>query len=175
MFPGDLFVLGILIGGFLLYNMIKLFQSAASRRRVLKAGKAELAARKFLSSEGYKILSVQERVPVVTKINGKSHKSHIQADLIVQKGKEVFVVDVKTGQVAQQPNSPEIRRQLLEYYLVYQTDGVLVLDMDQKKLYRMEFQVAHPSPKSVKFVPYFASFLAGVIFVLMMFKGGYLR
>lgn len=174
MLPSDLFILGILIGALLLYNMIKMLHSFAARRRVLKAGKAELAARKFLEEEGYRVLAVQERVPVVTKMNGKPHKSHIQADLIVQKGKEIFVVDVKTGQVAQQPNSPEIRRQLLEYFLIYRTDGVLVLDMGNKKLYRMEFQIKYPSPQGMKVAPYFACFLAGVILALILFKGGYL-
>ncbi|RYD04433.1 hypothetical protein N752_13750 [Desulforamulus aquiferis] len=160
MLPIDILIIGIIIGAFLLYNSIKMWRSHSARRRVLKAGKAEAAARKFLESEGYSVLAVQERVPIITKVNGKANRSHIQADLIVQKGKEVFVVDVKTGDVAQRPASPENRRQLLEYYLVYRTDGVLVLDMDSKKLYRMEFDIDYPSTHVTSLIPCLLSFCA---------------
>ncbi|SHE62870.1 Predicted endonuclease [Desulforamulus putei DSM 12395] len=172
MLPGDLLIVGIIIGAILIYNMIKMGQSYAARRRVLKAGKAEAAARRFLESEGYTILAVQERVPIVTKINGKPHKSHIQADLIVQKGNKVFVVDVKTGEVAQKPAAPENRRQLLEYFLVYRPDGVLVLDMDNQKIYRMEFQIKFPSSRGLNPLPYILSFCAGIIVTLLLIKGG---
>ncbi|AEF94936.1 hypothetical protein Desca_2097 [Desulfotomaculum nigrificans CO-1-SRB] len=170
----DLLILGVIIGAFLLYNISKLWRSWATSRRVVKAGKAEAAARKFLESEGYTVLAVQERVPVVTKINGKPHKSHIQADLLVQKGKEIFVVDVKTGETALKPSAPDIRRQLLEYFLVYQTDGVIVLDMDNKKLYRMEFEIKFPSSKGKKLAPYLVTFCAGAVFAWIIFKGGFL-
>jgi len=170
--PSDLLIVGIIIGAILLYNIIRIGQSYAARRRVLKAGKAEAAARKFLESEGYTVLAVQERVPIVTKINGKPHKSHIQADLIVQKRKKVYVVDVKTGEVAQKPAAPENRRQLLEYFLVYRPDGVLVLDMDHHKIYHMEFEIKFPSPKGLNPVPYIISFCAGVLVTLILIKGG---
>lgn len=172
LFPSDLLIVGIIIGAFLIYNIIKYSRTFTARRRVIKAGRAEIAARKILESEGYTILAVQERVPVVTKINGKPHKSHIQADLIAQKGKEIFVVDVKTGEAAQKPASPDIRRQLLEYYLVYRPDGVLVLDMESQQIYRMEFEIKFPSPKGMNLVPYLVSFAAGAILVFILFKGG---
>lgn len=172
MLPSDLFIAGIIIGAILLYNIIKLVQSHAARHRVLKAGRAEAAARKFLESQGYIIMAVQERVPILTKINGKPHKSHIQADLIVKKNKKVYVVDVKTGEVAQRPASPDNRRQLLEYFLVYRPDGVLVLDMDSQKIYQMEFEIRFPSAKGLNPVPYMISFCAGVLVTLILVKGG---
>lgn len=172
MLPSDLLVLGIIIGAFLIYNILKRGQSFLARRRVIKAGRAEAAARKVLESEGYTILAVQERVPVVTKINGKPHKSHIQADLIVQKGKATYVVDVKTGEVAKKPASPDNRRQLLEYFLVYQPDGVIVLDMNEQKLYHLEFEIDFPSPKNRNLVPYLISFCAGAVLTFMILKGG---
>ena len=173
MLPSDLLLIGILIGAVLIYNIIKFGQSHLARRRVLRAGKAEAAARRFLEAQGYSILAVQERVPIVTKVNGKPHKSHIQADLIVQKGKQLFVVDVKTGEVAQRPASPDNRRQLLEYYLVYRTDGVLILDMDSEKLYTLEFDIKFPSAKGFNPLPYLFCFLAGAIMTfILLYKGG---
>lgn len=173
MLPIDIFLVGIIIGALLFCKGYKIWHSYSVSRRVLNAGKAEAAARKFLEAEGYTILAVQERVPIITKVNGKANKSHIQADLIVQKGKETFVVDVKTGEVAQRPASPENRRQLLEYFLVYRTDGVIILDMDSRKLYKMEFEIKYPSP-GTKPLPYFICFCAGIIVALILFKGGYL-
>lgn len=173
MLPSDFLVIGIIFGAVLLFYLNKILRSRRARQRVLKAGKAELAARKYLEGEGYTILSVQERVPIVTKINGKATSSHIQADLIVQKGKQVFVVDVKTGGGAQKPSSPDNRRQLLEYYLVYRTDGVLVLDMDNKKLYRMEFDINYPAAEGTRLLPYLLTFFAGFLVALILLKGVY--
>ncbi|GAB6182125.1 hypothetical protein JCM14036_34440 [Desulfotomaculum defluvii] len=172
MLPGDFLIIGVILGAIIIYNFLKQGQSYIARRRVLKAGKAEIAARKYLESEGYTVLAVQERVPVVTKVNGKPYKSHIKADLIVQKGKQIFVVDVKTGETAQKPVSPDIRRQLLEYFLVYRPDGVLVLDMDNQKLYRLEFEIDFPSPKGFNPVPYIISFCMGIVFTYILLKGG---
>lgn len=172
MLASDLLIVGIIIGAILIYNILRIGHSYAVKRRVLKAGRAEAAARKYLESEGYTILAVQERVPIVTKVNGKPHKSYIQADLIAQKGKEIFVVDVKTGDVAKKPASPDNRRQLLEYYLVYQPDGVIVLDMDEQKLYRLEFDIKFPTPKRFNLVPYLISFCAGAIIAVILIKGG---
>ncbi|SHG75009.1 PD-(D/E)XK nuclease family protein [Desulforamulus hydrothermalis] len=170
--PVDLLIIGMIAGALIIYNIIKRWQSFRARHRVRQAGKAEAAAGRLLETAGYRILAVQERVPVVTKINGKPHKSHIQADFIVQKGKQVFVVDVKTGEAAQKPAAPENRRQLLEYYLVYRPDGVLVLDMDKLKLYHLEFEVEFPSPRGVSPVPCILSFCAGILAALLIIKGG---
>ncbi|ABO49615.1 hypothetical protein Dred_1080 [Desulforamulus reducens MI-1] len=175
MLPGDLLIIGIILGVLISYYLFKKGQSYLAKKRVLKAGRAEIAARRFLESEGYTVLAVQERVPIITKVNGKPHKSHIKADLIVQKGKEIFVVDVKTGEVAQKPASPDNRRQLLEYFLVYRPNGVLVLDMDNKKLYRLEFEIDFPSPKGMNIIPYILSFCAGALLTYLLFKGGSIR
>ncbi|AQS58516.1 hypothetical protein [Desulforamulus ferrireducens] len=173
MLPGDFLILGLIIGAVFIYYITKFWQSQRARKRVLRAGKAESAARKFLETRGYSILAVQERVPIVTKVNGKPHKSHIKADLIVQKGKQVFVVDVKTGDVALKPASPDNRRQLLEYYLVYRTDGVLILDMDNERLYTLEFDIKFPTTRGFAPLPYLLCFLAGAIVVFILFyKGG---
>ncbi|MEG6522596.1 hypothetical protein V6C11_11605 [Desulfotomaculum sp. 1211_IL3151] len=172
MLPSDFLIIGVIIGAVIIYNFLKRGQSYIARRRVLKAGRAESAARKYLEAEGYTVLAVQERVPVVTKVNGKPHQSYIKADLIVQKGKQIFVVDVKTGETAQRPVSPEIRRQLLEYFLIYRPDGVLVLDMDNKKLYRLEFEIDFPSPKGIKPMPYLLTFCAGILLTYILLKGG---
>ncbi|GAB6156909.1 hypothetical protein JCM39194_01090 [Desulfotomaculum varum] len=170
--PVDFLIVGLITGALIIYNLSKWWQSFRARRRVRQAGKAEAAAGRLLESEGYRILAVQERVPIVTKINGKPQKSHIQADFIVQKGKRIFVVDVKTGEVAQKPAAPENRRQLLEYFLVYRPHGVLVLDMDKRKLYHLEFEIKFPSLRVVRPVPCILSFCAGILAALLIIKGG---
>lgn len=103
-------------------------------QKMLKRAKAaEKKAVVLLQKWGYTVLDVQLREKVVITIDGKPHESTIRADVLVRKGFKRFIVEVKTGQQTS-PTLPNVRRQLLEYWLVYQPDGMLLLDMEKEVL-----------------------------------------
>lgn len=127
------------IAGMVLYHLVVINYKNYRVKRTFKSGRiAENAAVKFLRSRGYKILASQLREDVIIYVDGEAEKSIVRADYLVRRGWKLYVVEVKSGQ---QGNAkiPAIRRQLLEYHLVYQPDGILLLDMEHKNLQEIRF------------------------------------
>ena len=170
--PIDLLVLGIIFGALFVYYLTKLWYSYKIKQRLKVAKRAEKDAKKFLEQQGYTIIATQLRIPIITKIDGRNYKNHIKADFIVKKERRKYVVEVKTGEQVERPTSADIRRQLLEYYLIYRTDGVLLLDMTNKKLYNIDFQLKPPSYIN-KYLTHVAAMMIGAIIMLLLAKGGF--
>ncbi len=136
------------IAGMILYHLVVINYKNYRVKRTFKSGRiAENAAVKFLRSHGYKILASQLREDVIIYVDGEAEKSIVRADYLVRRGWKLYVVEVKSGQ---QGNAklPAIRRQLLEYHMVYQPDGILLLDMEHKNLQEIRF--AYTNGKSVR-------------------------
>jgi hypothetical protein len=72
-------------------------------------------------------------------MDGEEFESFIIADYIVRKGSKTYVVEVKSQEIASRIYEPSVRRQLLEYFLTFKPDGVLLVDMSGKKIHRVEF------------------------------------
>lgn len=141
MYKQDIFIIGLIVGGIVFYRIHKLFKASSFKRRMRKGKRAEQAAVKLLNQEGYKIVKTQETVTITTYIDGQPYKNHIRADFIVRKGLKKYVAEVKTGTTAPQASNAATRRQLLEYYLVYKPTGVILVDMEKKKIRTIEFTI----------------------------------
>ncbi|MCL0077712.1 hypothetical protein M1N61_01430 [Peptococcaceae bacterium] len=167
----DFWILGIICGLVLAYYLLKCYRSYAIKRRLKTAKHAEKRAKQFLEKEGYKVIKIQPRVPVITHVNGKNYKNHIKVDFIVKKNSKTYVVDVKTGKQVERLLDADIRRQLLEYYLVYRTDGALLLDMTNKKLYNLKFDIEMPHNCKV-YLAILVAFVFGFVVAFFLFGGG---
>lgn len=139
--PSDFFILGVLTGCIILYYLIKFIRKRRVINMLKHAKKGEVEAARFLKSKGYRVVDYQKRVPVTTYVNGNPYKNSAQADYIVKKNGKVYVVEVKTGKMAHRVTSARIRRQLLEYFLIYKPHGVLLLDMENNKLSELRFEL----------------------------------
>ena len=170
--PVDLFILGIVFGALFVYYLIRLFKNYKLRHQSKKAKRAERLAMKILSEHGYTVLAEQKRVPIVTKIDGRKYKNHVAADFIVKKNGLKYVVDVKTGKQTERPTAADIRRQLLEYYLIYHVDGVLLVDMENKTIRNVEFELKLPLHYSANYFICVFAFICGVLVTLLIVKGG---
>ncbi len=170
--PSDLLILGVVIGALFVYYLIRLFNSYKLQRQSKNAKKAERLARELLIRQGYTIVAMQKRVPIITKIDGRSYKNHVQADFIVKKNGLKYVADVKTGKQLARPTSADIRRQLLEYYLIYRVNGVLLVDMENETIHNVEFEAKLPFYRSINFFAYLLVFLCGGLVTLLLVKGG---
>ncbi|MDK2823242.1 MAG: hypothetical protein PWQ67_1520 [Clostridia bacterium] len=135
----DILILGIILGSYLFYLANKKFKTFKVKKTLATAKKAEKDAISFLNKEGYDIIDIQQKEPIVVYIDEKPYPSYVQADFIVKKGNKKYVVEVKTGKKAR-ATTALVRRQLLEYYLVFNPHGILLLDMDKRTLKRIEFQ-----------------------------------
>ncbi len=113
-------------------------------QRAHQGRQGERAACQLLRQSGYHILDVQRTQQGAVHVDGTPHSYHVRADYLVESNRGAtrgrrYVVEVKTGHEAPQPTSRATRRQLLEYQHVYDVDGILLADMQSRKLHHIRF------------------------------------
>ena len=113
--------------------------SRASRRRNIRAQEGERKAEKLLRSKGYSIEGRQVKEKSGLYVDGVWCEVEVRVDFIVRKRRKKFVAEVKTGKTAPDPTQASTRRQLLEYSLVFKKHGVLLIDMEEKKIREISF------------------------------------
>ena len=113
--------------------------SRASRRRNIRAHEGEKKAEKLLKSKGYTIEGRQVKEKSGLYVDGVWCEVEVRVDFIVRKRRKKFVAEVKTGKTAPDPTQSTTRRQLLEYSLVFKKYGVLLIDMEEKKIREISF------------------------------------
>ena len=118
------------------------------RRRILsriaRAGEGEREAARYLQDTGFTILGTQVASTYTLTVDDAPMPVEVRADLIVQKHARSFVVEVKTGKVAPRLDTAATRRQLLEYQLAFDVDGVLLFDAEAAALRTITFPDARP-------------------------------
>ncbi len=119
-------------------------RKSKTQRRFKQGRQGEIEAVRLLERSGYRILDTQTTRSGVIKVDGTAHTFKVRADFLVEakgwknRGKQ-YVVEVKTGVQAPSPTCRATRRQMLEYQLLYQPDGLLLADMQSKKLHTIKF------------------------------------
>lgn len=132
--------------GALLYRVLEsLYRGWKVRRRLRRAQQAERNAVRFLRRRGYRILAMQLEKTITVYVDGEAQTSKVRADFLVRRGPWRYVVEVKSGRQGD-AGLPHVRRQMLEYKLVYRPHGVLLLDMERRSLQEIRF--AYPGGRS---------------------------
>lgn len=112
------------------------------RRRQRRAMRAEHDAERLLKRAGYKLLDRQVEASWPVEVDGQVRRAAVRADLLVSRRRRRFVAEVKSGDQAPRPDHPQTRRQLLEYQLAYDVDGVLLVDMEEGRVIEVAFPAA---------------------------------
>lgn len=110
-------------------------------RRALIHRRARLGeqdAGPLLERNGYTVVARKSRQRCFVLVNGKRRSFTVEPDYVVQRRGKRFIADAKTGGAASIGNSGT-RRQLLEYSLAMECDGVLLVDMERRKIQEIEF------------------------------------
>jgi hypothetical protein len=109
-----------------------------ARQKVAAEGERGAAA--LLESSGYRVLDRQVTTRWTVWVDGQPCSVACRADLLVADAAGGrFVAEVKTGHLAPDPLRPSTRRQLLEYWLAFQVDGVLLVDMAERRISGLSF------------------------------------
>lgn len=106
--------------------------------RMDAAAAGEVRAEAWLADQGYRVLERQVSRRCLMHINGRVAEFDVRADLLVQMGDHVAVVEVKTGEAAD-PRLPATRRQLREYCEVLEVNEIYVFDATAGRLHKIEF------------------------------------
>jgi len=110
-----------------------------SRRRNAIAQAAEAGAEALLARHGYRVLDRQVRSTFELIVDDERIEVSCRADLLVERRGKTFIAECKSGRMAPDPTLPATRRQLLEYLLAFDTDGVLLVDMNAGRIHTVSW------------------------------------
>ena len=133
-------LVGTIIGFFLFFLASRIFLSFKMRRRVELSQASQEEAEALLKKRGFKIIGKQKRADIITYIDGKPNLGFIQADFLVEKEGKKYVAEVKAGELVSNPLEPSTRRQLLEYKFAYKPYGILLVNMLDKTIHKIDFE-----------------------------------
>lgn len=112
------------------------------RARLRRALRGEREAEQLLEARGFVIEARQAPTELVIHLDGAPVTVGVRVDLLVRRGSERYVAEVKTGKLAPRIQHAATRRQLLEYALAFDVDGVLLVDAEAGLVQRVEFPTA---------------------------------
>ncbi len=125
-------------------------RGAAARARSARALAGERAAAAVLRAHGFTILGAQVPAQYPVEVDGETIIAGLRADYVVAKNGARFVAEVKTGALAPRIETAATRRQLLEYEIAFDVDGVLLVDADRQTIRHVSFptlELAARAPK----------------------------
>jgi len=131
--------IAVLVGWWLLANVRAWVRSRRARRRARRALRGETRAEKLLVHRGFAIRDRQVTRKWVIDVDGEELAVTLRADLLVERHSRRFVAEVKTGDEAPRISNVSTRRQLLEYLLAYEVDGVLLVEPEAASVREITF------------------------------------
>ncbi len=96
----------------------------------LRGADGERRARPLLEELGFTIVGRQVSGRYSLLVDGENVVFDLRADYVVTRGSRRYVAEVKTGTYAPRLETAATRRQLLEYGVAFEVDGVLLVDAD---------------------------------------------
>jgi hypothetical protein len=100
--------------------------------------RSERFAERLLKRAGYRIVETQAPAQAHVLVDGTRKTTWLRADFIVARKGQQFLVEVKSG-AKRSPTRDSTRRQLLEYAMVYDVDGILLIDAESHTIQEIAF------------------------------------
>jgi hypothetical protein len=107
--------------------------------RMERAVEGEARAAAWLTELGYTILGAQVAVDHTVCVDGRDVIVALRADYLAEKDGARYVVEVKTGALAPRIETSATRRQMLEYRIAFDVDGVLLVDAEAGQVHVVSF------------------------------------
>jgi hypothetical protein len=118
--------------------------------RMERAVRGEQRAPGWLEARGYRVLGAQVSVEHPVRVDDRVVVVALRADYLAEKDGARFVVEVKTGALAPRLETSATRRQMLEYRIAFDVDGVVLVDAEQGTVHEVTFpalaRFAEPRP-----------------------------
>lgn len=110
------------------------------RKRVArKAAKAEDSALTLLEKHGYEVLETQVEQQWEVHYGNDNLAVQLRVDATVRRDGRDFIAEVKSGRLVASLRHAPTRRQLLEYAVAYNASGVLLVDMQRRRIDEIGF------------------------------------
>ena len=138
---GVLLWAGIFLGACGFYAAQQLWQRFRQHRRQENAQAMQERAAKILENLGFSLQPEYMRQNLRILQDGQPLDSPVRPELFVNKGGKSYVVNIKERQALQQLSDPHTRQQLLEYYVTYKPNGILLMDMENRRIHDIRFDL----------------------------------
>lgn len=106
-------------------------------RRV--GAKAEAHALRLLERAGYRVIETQPTAPGSLLVDGEPQDYVVRADALVRRRRRLYVAEFKGGPASSTVTNRDTRRQLLEYAMLFDVDGVLLVDAEAGHIHDVRF------------------------------------
>ena len=93
----------------------------------------------MLARAGWVVEGRQITRTLALEVDGAPTEARVRCDLLVRRGLRRCVAEVKTGALAPRIDHAPTRRQLLEYRLAFDVDGVLLVDVEAGRVIEVRF------------------------------------
>jgi hypothetical protein len=117
---------------------------------------------------GYDVLGAQVEGGYSLVVDGEPMNVPLRADYMVTRRGRRYIAEVKSGKSAPRLSTAATRRQLLEYLVAFDVDGVLLVDGEEHRVHEVAFPVllrVQSEPWAVKQIGWIAAgLLTAVIF-----------
>lgn len=142
---------------------LRAFRDGQRRRRLASARErgalGEVRAEALLRRMGFRIVGRQVAVTYGLGVDGERIPVDLRADYVVAGRGRRYVAEVKTGVFAPRLETAATRRQLLEYRIAFDVDGVLLVDAEAERVRLVEF----PLPAAPRHDGGRLSWIAGLV------------
>lgn len=132
-------VIGLWLLGAIRRSWIRAAYRRQMRRQQRRAQRGEKEAARLLEHEGFEIVDSQVHLLWPVQVGHEEVEIRLIADLIVERDGWRYVAEVKTGDAAPSIKTAATRRQLLEYFVAFECDGVLLVDMERGSIMEVDF------------------------------------
>ena len=130
---------GVIAGAFLAWHAYRALRNFAMRRRFARGAQGEEKARVYLLKHGFSITDEQHKLSAHMFVDGEKTDFTVIADYLVKRKGRTGIVEVKTGTRAIDPASRETRRQIFEYFHLFDVDDFYFFDAENERLMTIRF------------------------------------
>ena len=145
-------ILSLFVGAWLALRIARGWRSWRGRRTQRRGAGAESRAWKLLERAGYRVIQTQVPGTMRLRVDGEPRTFPVCADALVRgpgrRSRREWIVEVKTGATAR-VSSRSTRRQLIEYALCFDVEGVLLVDPDAGTIVQVQWVGAEAASKYV--------------------------
>ena len=120
--------------------------------RMERAVLGEARAPALLEARGFAVIGAQVMVEHAVRIDDRVVAVTLRADYLAERNGARYVVEVKTGALAPRIETSATRRQILEYRIAFDVDGVVLVDAESGRVHEITFpslaRLARPAASS---------------------------
>ncbi len=154
-------LIALILGALFASSWLRSGRTRRARRRAIRAARGELNAERLLETEGFVIEGRQVEHTLRFEVDGEITEAGLRCDFVVRRSGRRYVAEVKTGAMAPRIEHAPTRRQLLEYRLAFDVDGVLLVDPEAGRIRDVVFPLF--TPRETPRLPVFGYVLAALL------------